>query len=89
MFTQSHAGRNLSTAKKLKGIPLGLVSFEEYPGIVIAPHLEAKAQRTSDSGIPLPVAESHWYYTWVVASGCIWDASVILNVRPTRLPAQP
>ena len=84
----SEPRRRNRDGEETKGIRWGRV-LQDYTGIIIAPHLEAKAQRTSDSGIPLPVAESHWYYTWVVASGCIWDASVILNVRPTRLPAQP
>lgn len=80
-------GRDLA-GEETRGIPWGRV-LQDYTGIIIAPHLEEKAQRIGHTRIPLPVAESEWYYTWVVASGCIWDASVIANVTLTPLPAQP
>lgn len=71
-----------------RGIRWGRV-LQDHTGIMIAPHLEVKAQRIGETGIPLPVAESEWYYTWVVASGCLWDASVIEDVAPTLLPTLP
>lgn len=48
----------------------------KYQGILIAPYiwqrrLEGKASR--------------WYYGWDCASGCIWDASAVSEVR--RVPA--
>ncbi len=84
----SEPRRRNRDGEETKGIRWGRV-LQDYTGIIIAPHLEEKAQRIGDRGIPLPVAESEWYYTWVVACGCMWDASVIVNVTPTPLPAQP
>ena len=44
---------------------------ERYQGIVIAPYIWS--QRMGDC---------FWYYTWDCASGCIWDASAIAELRP-------
>lgn len=47
-----------------------------YQGIVIAPYQwEARFSLS-------------WYYSWDVASGCIWDAKVITSVReaPEEIP---
>ena len=71
-----------------RGIRWGQV-LQNHPGIIIAPYLEVKAQRTGKSGILLPVAESEWYYTWEVACGCIWNVSIIANITPTPLPPSP
>jgi hypothetical protein len=80
-------GRN-PAGEETRGIPWGRV-LQDYTGIIIAPHLEVRAQRIGKTGIPLPVAESEWYYTWVVASGCLWDASVIEDIVPTLLTTRP
>ena len=80
-------GRNLA-GEETRGIPWGRV-LEDYTGIIIAPYLEVKAQRIGKTRMPLPVAESEWYYTWVVASGCLWDATVIEDIDPTLLPTRP
>lgn len=79
--------RNLA-GEETRGIRWGRV-LQDYTGIIIAPHLEVKAQRIGETGISLPWAVSEWYYTWVVASGCIWDVSVIENVTSTLLPPSP
>jgi len=45
---------------------------EKWPGIVIAPYLFSMRLDMTHS----------WYYTWDVASGCVWDASIIESVEP-------
>ena len=59
-----------------------------YEGIIIAPYIENMAVRTDARGNPSAIPESIWYYTWVVASGCLWDVSVIENIitSPVTLP---
>ena len=61
---------------------------KHYQGIIIAPHLDHAAFRVSTQGSQLPIPVSIWYYTWVVASGCLWDVSVIENIETScvRLP---
>lgn len=44
---------------------------KEYTGLIITPY---QWSRRMDAGYS-------WYYTWDCASGCIWDASAILDVR--------
>ena len=80
-------GRNRA-GDETRGIRWSRV-LKNYTGIIINPHLEMKAQRTGETGIPLPVPESEWYYTWVVASGCLWNTSIIEDVIPTLLPTRP
>lgn len=41
----------------------------DYGGIEIAPYIY-EARRTIE-----------WYYTWDIASGCIWDDGVIRNIE--------
>jgi len=53
----------------------------EYQGIIIAPHLENLAVRVDSKSHLVPVPQSLWYYTWVVASGCLWDVSVIYRIE--------
>jgi len=43
----------------------------KWPGIIIAPFQWSMWQDVTQS----------WYYTWDVASGCIWDASIIESVE--------
>ena len=62
---------------------------KEYDGVIIAPHLKNLADRISPNGNPLPIPESLWYYTWVVASGCLWDVSVIADIRTERVILPP
>lgn len=42
-----------------------------YAGIEIAPYLYSQRYKT-------------WYYTWDVASGCIWDPSIISKIREIK-----
>jgi hypothetical protein len=44
---------------------------QKWPGIVIAPYQWSMRLDMSHS----------WYYSWDVASGCIWDASIIESVE--------
>ena len=80
--------RPTPTEPEAQGIPWHKVR-ERYQGIIIAPHLDEMAQRTSASGWSLPVAESYWYYTWVVPSGCLWDVSVIESIETSRVALPP
>lgn len=59
---------------------------ECYQGIIIAPHFDDMAVRISAQGNLLPIPESIWYYTWVVASGCLWDNSVIESIETSCVP---
>ena len=61
----------------------------DYQGIIIAPHLENFAVRVNARGNQLPVPESFWYYTWVVASGCLWDVSVIEKIESSSITLPP
>ncbi len=56
-----------------------------YQGIIIAPHIKSMAVQISAKGNEVPIQESFWYYTWVVASGCLWDVSVIENIKTSRV----
>ena len=76
------------TERQARGIPWGRVR-KRYQGMIIAPHMEAMAQRTTADGWSLPVAKSYWYYTWVVASGCLWDVSVIESIVTSRVALPP
>jgi hypothetical protein len=29
-----------------------------------------------------------WYYGWDIASGCIWDAETVAELRPINIPAE-
>jgi hypothetical protein len=53
---------------------------ETYDGIVIAPYIWS--QRMDTSWIPdSPKATaSDWYYSWDVASGCIWNLEKVISV---------
>ena len=62
---------------------------DRYQGIIIAPHLDNMAVRINAQGNPSYIPESIWYYTWVVASGCLWDVSVIENIEKSRVSPLP
>ena len=62
---------------------------KDYNGIIIAPHHKNLAERISANGNPLPIPEFLWYYTWVVASGCIWDVSVIAGIKTEIVKLPP
>lgn len=55
---------------------------ELYQGIIISPYLKNMA---GSKIIP----ESAWYHTWIVASGCLWDVSVIADIRTERVTRPP
>ena len=46
---------------------------EQHQGIVIAPFLRHRAWDANGKWI----SRSVWYWTWVCASGCIWDADAV------------
>lgn len=46
---------------------------EKYQGIIIAPY-----QWSMRLGGP------HWYYTWDVASGCLWDKDAVKSIELVR-----
>jgi len=48
---------------------------ETYSGIVIAPY---QWSRRLDGN-------ARWYYAWDCASGCIWDASAIAEIRQAEI----
>ena len=60
-----------------------------HQGIIISPHLDDMAIRINAEGKPSYIPESIWYYTWVVASGCLWDVSVIENIVTSRVELPP
>ena len=62
---------------------------KRYQGIIISPHLDDMAIRVDAQGNPFYIPESIWYGTWVVASGCLWDVSVIENIEPSRVALPP
>lgn len=45
----------------------------KYQGIIIAPYVWS---------LRLHAPVSDWYYGWDCASGCIWDAAVVQELRP-------
>lgn len=53
---------------------------QRYQGVVISPHMPDKAADPKGRWKP----ETVWYWTWVCASGCIWDANAI-----TRIISEP
>ena len=62
---------------------------KDYDGIIIAPYFKNLAERTGANGNPLYIPESLWYHTWFVASGCLWDVSVIADIRTERVILPP
>jgi hypothetical protein len=48
----------------------------EYPGIVIAPYRWSCRLEL----------QTHWYYGWDCASGCIWDAAVVAHIEEAPEP---
>ena len=48
-----------------------LLAYEGYDGIEIAPYIHERRF----------MMDSIWYYTWDVASGCVWNASRLLLVQ--------
>jgi len=49
----------------------------EYDGIIITPHCPERHLSEDDA--------STWYYTWDVASGCIWNPRAIAHISPIEL----
>ncbi len=80
--------RPMRASRGARGIPWAKVR-KHYQGIIIAPHLDAMAFRANRGGWQLPVEESHWYHNWVVASGCLWDVSVIENIETSSVALPP
>ena len=62
---------------------------ERHQGIIIAPHHDNMAVRINAQGNSSYIPESIWYYTWVVASGCLWDVSVIENIEKSCVSPLP
>ena len=60
-----------------------------YQGIIISPHLDDMAVRINAQGKPSDIPEAIWYSTWVVASGCLWDVSVIENIETSSIALPP
>ena len=48
---------------------------ETYTGIEICPY--RRSQRMRD--------DARWYYTWDVASGCVWDPAAVREIVPVAL----
>lgn len=49
----------------------------DHQGIIIAPHLRERAE--DEQGMWKP--ETIWYWTWVCASGCLWDSATVETIR--------
>lgn len=71
-FSRAHA---LAGAAR-HGIDWTAVADRGWAGIEIAPY--QWSMRHS--------AEAAWYYSWDVASGCIWNAEAVLSIRHDRPP---
>lgn len=75
-YTQLKAFHKKYAAPMYSGDPLnGYINWREvanaYKGIEICPYLyKARFDR-----------EIRWYYSWDVASGCIWDASAVKSIE--------
>jgi len=69
-FTEEHA--TFTDPRRLRQVVNWTAVMERYGGIEIAPYnWELRLdQRT------------WWYYTWDVASGCIWDRSALRELQP-------
>ena len=81
------------TKAEIRIIPWSLVR-KDYDGILITPHLDSKAIRPKVSGGTTYVPSSRWYHTWVCASGCIWETSIVTSIKTKALelpepPVQP
>ena len=69
LFTEEYIERG--EARYLSRIRWDRVA-ERYQGIVIAPYHWSR--RMAD--------HTFWYYGWDCASGCIWDAAAVAELRP-------
>ena len=49
---------------------------EVYAGIEICPYIDSRRMTSSTS----------WYYPWDVASGCVWEAEAVLDLRLRAAP---
>lgn len=49
---------------------------EKWQGIIIAPYCYERRL----------AGHATWYYTWDCASGCIWDAAAVAELRPAAIP---
>lgn len=49
---------------------------EKYDGIIIAPYIWSRRHDLS------------WYYSWDVASGCVWNADAIASIEGIELESQ-
>jgi len=61
----------------------------DYQGVIIAPHLDSMAFRVDAQGSQWTIPQSIWYYTWVVASGCLWDVSVVEKIQTSSVTLPP
>jgi len=52
---------------------------EEYDGIEICPYISSERMSR----------QSGWYYTWDVASGCIWNTAAVRGLRELAAPRMP
>ena len=87
-FSDEYSERRVILDRQSRLIKWRDVSMR-YQGIIIAPHLKNLAHRISEKGNPVPIPESVWYYTWLVASGCLWDVSVIENIKTSLVTLPP
>lgn len=55
---------------------------DKYDGIIIIPYLWGRRMGGINWGDPSnPGPEQMWYYSWDVASGCIWNLRAIQSIR--------
>jgi hypothetical protein len=61
------------------GGPHGYINWrrvaDRYQGIIIAPYLWDRRF----------CRDARWYYSWDVASGCVWDAAAVASITLTAL----
>lgn len=50
--------------------------YEDYAGVEICPYQGSRRWAHS----------SMWYYSWDVASGCVWNPAAVEDVIPIKLP---
>lgn len=75
-FTEEYADEDKSlTRNRITAVRWEKLA-EKYQGIIIAPYIW---ERRLDDYV-------QWYYSWDCASGCIWDATAIKELRPTDAP---
>ena len=70
---QSEFGFTPSTKFPSTAIDWGMVQAQDYHGVEICPY-QGQRRMNLDTG------ETGWYYTWDVASGCIWNSAGISDI---------